>query len=152
MSPFDRLGPALEALRRRAGLSQKEVLDRAEITASAYSRYEAGKSVPRIVTLDAILAALGMDALDLGLELHRQQAVERTGARGAFQREDLLASPVGRQVLDQTRVLYHLGCFWIDAALALLPAARPAGGKSVEPSQPQPEPPSQEEVADAGTR
>ena len=152
MSSFKRLGPALEALRRRVGLTQQEVVERAEITAPRLSRYEAGKAVPRVVTLDAILSALGMDALDLALELHRQDVEQRVSAKAAFEREDLLASPVGRQVLDQARVLYHLGCFWIDAALALLPAARPSGGKSVEPSQPQPEVPPQEEAADARAR
>lgn len=155
MSPFDGFGPALRALRERAGLSQAEVEARSGLKSPSLHRYEAGKALPKLATLDATLSALEMDALDLALELYRQQAASRARARGSFERGDLLASPMGRQILDHARMLYHLGTFWIEAALALLPAARPAGPVGEHASE-QPEPAGEEApleaTADAGAR
>lgn len=67
-------------------------------------------------------------ALDLAIELYRQQgARRRRSAREELDRPDLLAGAGGAQIVDHARMLWFTGCFWIDAALALLPAARPDG-------------------------
>lgn len=129
-SPFEGLGPALQALREAAGLRPSEVSERSGVSASVISRYEAGKSRPKVATLDAILEALGVDVLDLGLQLYRQQAKAKRRARTAVERPDLLATPAGRQILEHARMLFHMGSFWTEAALAVLPAARAVGRAS----------------------
>jgi len=136
---FEGLGPALQALRTEAGFSRSDVSKTSGLSGAALSRYESGKALPNLEALDEILSALGLDALDLALELYRQQAQETARARPLFERKDLLASPMGRQVLDHARTLFFMGNFWIDAALALLPAFRaagPGGEGSGEPAEP----------------
>ena len=130
-------GRALQALREGAGLTQGEICRRTGVSRAAFSRYESGETWPRLERLDAILSAMDKDVLDLGLALYREQA-EAKGREGrAFDRPDLLASPVGRQILDHSRMLFYTGSFWIDAALGLLPMAkertrRPAEGPEGE--------------------
>lgn len=146
---FKGFGRALQALREGAGMSRGEVSRRAGISRAALYRYEAGQSWPRMENLDAVLSALGKDVLDLGLALYREQAESKGRGRGALDRPDLLASPIGRQILDHSRMLYFTGSFWIDAALALLPAAK----ASAEGAQQAPGPGGEHETeeADAGS-
>ncbi len=127
---FEGLGSALQALRAEAGLSRGDLERASGLSAASLASYESGRSLPRLEKLDAILSGLGMDALDLALALYREQAKAIARERPVSDRPDLLASPAGRQVLDHARTLYFMGNFWIDSALALLPAARakaPAG-------------------------
>jgi transcriptional regulator with XRE-family HTH domain len=57
--------PALiAAVRERAGLTQRELAARADTSAAAICEYESGKRVPRVDTLERILAAAGAQ-LDL---------------------------------------------------------------------------------------
>lgn len=100
-------------------------------------------------TLDAVLSAMEKDVLDLGLALYRVQAEARARPEGAFDRPDLLASPVGRQILDHSRMLFYTGSFWIEAALALLPAAKKRTRRPEE--APEPRSPEATEETDAGS-
>lgn len=56
----------LAAARERAGLTQRQLAARAETSAAAICEYESGKRVPRVDTLERILAAAGA-RLDLAL-------------------------------------------------------------------------------------
>lgn len=148
---FQGFGRALQALREEAALSQGEVCRRSGISAAAFSRYESGQSWPRMETLDAVLAAMGKDVLDLGLALYREQSEARGGEGRAFDRPDLLASPAGRQILDHSRMLFFTGRFWIDAALALVPAARPSEEDAEKEQTSDGEHPTEEADAGSGT-
>ena len=54
------LGPRLRALRRRAGLSQRELARRARVSNGAISTIEADKVSPSVSALRQILSALGL--------------------------------------------------------------------------------------------
>ena len=59
-------GRLLRDARRRAGLSLRELAERADTSHSTLSAYEAGRKVPTFTTLERILRAAGF-ALDLDL-------------------------------------------------------------------------------------
>jgi len=62
LSLFDGLGPALRRLREKvAGLTQAEVAARSGIAQSRLSRYENGKKLPDLITLDGLLSSYGVD-------------------------------------------------------------------------------------------
>jgi len=77
MVELERLGPALRFLRRRKGLRQCDVADRAGVTRAMLSAFERGARVPSLRSLAAVLNA---QDLDLGL-LHR--AMEFVAGRPA---------------------------------------------------------------------
>jgi transcriptional regulator with XRE-family HTH domain len=53
-------GPSLRKARRRAGLTQRQLAERAGVPQSTVARIESGTHVPRIDTLDHLLRAAGM--------------------------------------------------------------------------------------------
>ena len=59
-SSEDKLGPRLRELRRRAGLSQRELARRARVSNGAVSTIEADKVSPSVSALRQILSALGL--------------------------------------------------------------------------------------------
>src|SRR5688572_15594524 len=62
LSLFDGLGPTLRRLREKvAGLTQAEVAARSGIAQSRLSRYENGKKLPDLITLDRLLTSYGVD-------------------------------------------------------------------------------------------
>ena len=65
-SPLDGLAAGLQALRKRAGLTQPELSERCGVAVQLLSRYEGGQRM-RLDTLEAILRALGADLYDLGV-------------------------------------------------------------------------------------
>lgn len=52
--------------RERAGLTQRQLADRCQTSAAAICEYEAGRRVPRVDTLERIVAATGA-TLDVGV-------------------------------------------------------------------------------------
>jgi transcriptional regulator with XRE-family HTH domain len=63
LSVFNGLGPALRRLREKvAGLTQVEVSARSGIAQSRLSRFETGKKLPDLLTLDRLLKCYGVDA------------------------------------------------------------------------------------------
>ena len=63
LSVFNGLGPALRRLREKvAGLTQVEVAARSGIAQSRLSRFETGRKLPDLVTLDRLLKCYGVDA------------------------------------------------------------------------------------------
>lgn len=65
----------LAAARRRAGLTQRELAARADTSAAAICEYESGKRVPRVDTLERILAAAGA-RLDLDVRWSTPLAID----------------------------------------------------------------------------
>ena len=62
LSVFNGLGPALRRLREKvAGLTQVEVTARSGIAQSRLSRFETGKKLPDLLTLDRLLKCYGVD-------------------------------------------------------------------------------------------
>jgi|SRR5215203_2359140 len=62
LSIFNGLGPTLRRLREKvAGLTQAEVAARSGIAQSRLSRYENGKKLPDLITLDQLLTSYGVD-------------------------------------------------------------------------------------------
>src|SRR5262245_22781519 len=67
---FFGLGPALRRLREKeAGLTQTQVAERTGISQGRLSRYETGRKLPDLSTLDRLLSCYGMglEALDRAL-------------------------------------------------------------------------------------
>ena len=65
MNILEQAGPALRILRRRAGMTQKEVAEAAEISKNLLSNWETGTTAPSLNSLDKTLKVLGADLLDL---------------------------------------------------------------------------------------
>lgn len=62
LTVFTGLGPALRRLREKvAGLTQAEVEARSGIAQSRLSRYETGRKVPDLFTVDRLLNCYGVD-------------------------------------------------------------------------------------------
>ncbi|HEX3525639.1 MAG TPA: helix-turn-helix transcriptional regulator [Thermoanaerobaculia bacterium] len=61
---FANLGPALARLRSHRGQSQAAVARAAGIGKSQLSKYESGKELPKMESLERVLAALGLGQLD----------------------------------------------------------------------------------------
>jgi transcriptional regulator with XRE-family HTH domain len=61
---FANLGPALARLRGHRGQSQDAVARAAGIGKSQLSKYESGKELPKMESLERVLAALGFGQLD----------------------------------------------------------------------------------------
>lgn len=68
----------LRYARRRAGLTQRGLAERAGVAQPAIARIEAGRVSPRLETLDRLLAACGMGA---ELSARRGEGVDRTAIR-----------------------------------------------------------------------
>ena len=66
-APFPRLGPALLWLRKRRGLTQKELAESSEISAPYLCRIEAGQALPNLTTLGKLLDGLEADLAILAL-------------------------------------------------------------------------------------
>lgn len=74
----------LRAVRRRAGLTLRELASRASTSHSTLAAYESGSKVPTVRTLDRIVTAAGF-ALDPSL-------APRVRGRGSLTRGDELAA------------------------------------------------------------
>jgi transcriptional regulator with XRE-family HTH domain len=74
LNVFHELGPALRQLREKAArLTQAEVAARSGIAQSRLSRYENGRKLPDLITLDRLLTCYGADAEGLGRALKEAQ-------------------------------------------------------------------------------
>ena len=67
---FAELGRTLRALRESKGISQAELARRAGLGKSQVSKYERGKELPQLVTLEKLLDALGAEPLTLFYTAH----------------------------------------------------------------------------------
>ena len=67
---FDHLGTALRTIRESAGLAQAEVARRAGLGKSQLSKYENGKELPKLETLERILEVLGAEPLTVFYTAH----------------------------------------------------------------------------------
>ena len=65
----------LAAARERAALTQRELAARADTSAAAICEYESGRRVPRVDTLERILAAAGA-RLDLEVHWSKPPAID----------------------------------------------------------------------------
>jgi predicted nucleotidyltransferase/DNA-binding XRE family transcriptional regulator len=81
----------LRSARRRAHLTQAQLADRAGVTQSVISAYEAGRRQPSLPTLSALVDATGFE-LDMRL-------------RPVPRRLDVLTGPIGRRVRRSRRRL-----------------------------------------------
>jgi transcriptional regulator with XRE-family HTH domain len=81
LSVFNGLGPALRRLREKvAGLTQVEVAARSGIAQSRLSRYENGRKLPDLITLDRLLRCYGVDAEGFVRALKEAQGAPATSA------------------------------------------------------------------------
>lgn len=87
-------GGLLRTARTAAGLSQAELADRAGVTQSVVSVYEAGRRQPSVPTLAALIAATGY-------ELELSVARPKTGLRR-------LTGPIGRRLRHRRAALLSI--------------------------------------------
>jgi transcriptional regulator with XRE-family HTH domain len=78
----------VQEARRRAGLTQRELAERAGTSQAAIARIERGRQVPSLETLEKILHAAGLELrVDLGpVDDHDAQLIEQTLAMSPEQR------------------------------------------------------------------
>ena len=67
---FADLGKTLRALRESRGLAQAELARQAGLGKSQVSKYERGKELPQLATLEKLLGALGAEPLTLFYTAH----------------------------------------------------------------------------------
>ena len=67
---FARLGPALRVARELSGISLRNLAQAAKIGASQLSRYETGKEVPKLDSLEKVLGVLELAPLDFFYLVH----------------------------------------------------------------------------------
>lgn len=100
------VAPLVKDARRRAGLTQRALAERAGTSQAAVARYESGRTVPDVATLDRLLRACGYEL--------RAEPAAAAAASGADPRVDrsairrLLALPVAERVrlaVDEGRSL-----------------------------------------------
>jgi len=81
LNVFDGLGPALRRLREKvAGLTQEQVAVRTGISQGRLSRYENGRKVPDLSTLDRLLTCYGADLEGLSRALQEARGVAKAPA------------------------------------------------------------------------
>lgn len=81
---FGDLGSALRLLREKvAGLTQVQVAERTGIAQNRLSRYENGRQIPDVPTLDRLLACYGSDVERLGRALKEVRGQFVVGDAGA---------------------------------------------------------------------
>ncbi len=101
---FANLGPALRVARELRGMSQAEVARQAGIGKSQLSKYEQGKELPKLESLERVLAILNLGSLDFFYALH---LLDRGADRPpeSEPREDMTAAfeRVMRHLLDLHR-------------------------------------------------
>ncbi|HLX10962.1 MAG TPA: helix-turn-helix transcriptional regulator [Thermoanaerobaculia bacterium] len=97
---FKDIAKVLERLRRQRGLSQAQLADLCEIGRSQVSRYEAGKELMKLATLERILATLAVEPEDF---FH---AVGSIGKAPVPQEETARERCQGRQLDDAFRKLH----------------------------------------------
>ena len=66
------LGENIRKARKAAGVTQKELAEKAETTEVSISRYLSGQRTPRLLTLAAIAQVLGVSIDDLLTEMRRK--------------------------------------------------------------------------------
>jgi transcriptional regulator with XRE-family HTH domain len=104
----DGVGQRLRAEREAHGLSLRELARRLEISPSALSQIETGRSRPSVGTLYAIVTELGMSLDEL---FGSQHAAIAASARGAAEHEDGGATLVQRRD-DRKRIDLESGVRW----------------------------------------
>ncbi len=67
---FADLGTTLRTLRESAGLTQAELARRAGLGKSRLSKYESGKELPKLASLEKLLGELGAEPLTLFYTAH----------------------------------------------------------------------------------
>jgi transcriptional regulator with XRE-family HTH domain len=87
---FSNLGKAISLLRLLRGRSQASVAREAGIGNSQLSKYESGKELPRLDSLERVLAALGVGYLELFRALKR---IDHTAANLGGESKDEIDSP-----------------------------------------------------------
>ncbi len=81
LNVFNGLGSALRRLREKvAGLTQVEVAARSGIAQNRLSRYENGRKLPDLITLDRLLTCYGVDSDGLSRALKEAQGAPATPA------------------------------------------------------------------------
>jgi transcriptional regulator with XRE-family HTH domain len=78
------IGLALLAARRQADMSAAQLARRAGMGKSQLSKYESGKELPKLDSLERLLVVLGMDGLTFFYTSHQLGRFERADARVAL--------------------------------------------------------------------
>lgn len=134
------VGQRLRAARERQGLSLREVARRLDISASALSQIETGKSRPSVKTLYAIVSELGlsMDELfaDPGAEPLLTEATEAPATAGNGDQGEAAPTPVVQRIDSRAALALDSGVTWErltaahDPHVDFLMATYPPGSSS----------------------
>jgi transcriptional regulator with XRE-family HTH domain len=126
------IGQAVEAARKRVGMSLEELADSTTIDAALLGSIERGERLVSTAKLDRLASTLGLDAFALydGREVERGLVVlPRHAARADFRHADL---PVLRRALERATALLEVSTILGRKSLAGRFAPRPPGA---EPAQ-----------------
>ena len=130
------LGPRLRAIRKRRGLSLRELAGRLELSASSVSQIETGKLRPSVHTLYALVSEFGL-TVDEVLFDEAPPAPEGASA-GAPASSPAAAGPglavqraAGRPAISlDSGVTWERLMFWADEDVEFIEATYPQGGAS----------------------
>jgi transcriptional regulator with XRE-family HTH domain len=101
---FSNLGKAISLLRQLRGRSQASVAREAGIGNSQLSKYESGKELPRLDSLERVLAALGVGYLEL---FHALKRIDRTAANLGGEPRDEIDSPWTTLLSPETQAVFE---------------------------------------------
>jgi len=106
MDMFGNLGRALRLLRDLQGWSQADFARRASIGKSQLSKYESGKELPKLDTLEKLLLTLGVSPLDFFQTVRFFDEREEWLRGGAISARDIsagrgLLSPEAREAFER---------------------------------------------------
>ena len=87
---FSNLGKAISLLRQLRGKSQASLAREAGIGNGQLSKYESGKELPRLDSLEKVLTALGVGYLEL---FHALKRIDRTATCLGGEPRDEIDSP-----------------------------------------------------------
>lgn len=91
MAEFAKVGLALAALRKAAGLRQRDVAERLGVRASTVGRFEGPNGNPRATSIDRYLEAIGCTPMDLARALQGEtdRRPEAAVGTGSLEKENL---------------------------------------------------------------
>ncbi len=103
MSFLDGIGPAIRLLRKRSGMTQRDLATAAQMSKNLLSNWETGATHPSVPNLERTLGVLGADLLDLHNTiqlLHGRPARRRKGPNPISQVQESIPSSGSTRLIE----------------------------------------------------
>jgi transcriptional regulator with XRE-family HTH domain len=137
MERFEHLGRALKLLRRRRGITQRELARRAGVSASRIRVWEQDREQPTLASLGRLVVALGADLgeLDEALASAGGWQVSHHRDRNRHRPESLTSTEVAQHLLGEGSVLPSTRAMRLAELLEIaIDFLRDRSGRSEDPT------------------